>query len=123
MVCWPEQGLQEQQSFVPAPNCPVILLSVHNISSVGIAGNGAWFSPVASSLIISSAVKISITEAPLKDAQCMLVSGQSKMYLCTTFKQPSGTLTCAVWGSCRAVSYEPQAGGVPAAREKDRGGA
>ena len=77
MVCWPDQGLQEQQSLVPALNCPVILLSIHNVRSVE-PGNGAWFSPVASSLIISSAVKINITEAPLKDAQCTLVSGTRK---------------------------------------------
>ena len=32
----PEQDLQEQQISMPAPNCPVILLSVRNVSSVGI---------------------------------------------------------------------------------------
>lgn len=35
----------------------------------------------------------------------MLVSGQSKIYLCTTCKQPSGMLTCAVGALVRAVSY------------------
>lgn len=55
----------------------------------GTPGDGAWFSPVASSLIISSAVKINITEAPLKDAQCTLVSGSRK---CTSVPHLSSRL-------------------------------
>lgn len=108
MVCWPEQGLQEQQS-PRAPHqtalCPA-LSSQHQ--QRGIAENGAWFLTVASEYIISSAVKISITEAPLKDAQCMLVSGQSKIYLCT---RVSSHLGCSPVLFGALVELFPQAAG------------
>lgn len=122
MVPLPEQGLQEHQTLTPAPSCPAPLLSVCNVSSAGIAREWSLVFSCCRILIINSAVKINIMEAPLKDTQCSLVSGQRKMYLCTTFKQPSRKLACAVWGPCRAVSYERQAGGLPAALEEDRGG-
>ena len=123
MVPVPKQGLQEHQTLTLAPSCPVPLLSVCNVSSAGIARERRLVFSCCLILIIGSAVKVNIMEAPLKDTQCILVSGQRKMYLCTTFKQPSGKLACAVWGPCRAVSYERQAGGLPAALEEDRGGA
>lgn len=72
------QGAAELRS---GTKLPCNTASVHNISSVGIAG----MSPVVFSHSLKShhqlSSKISITEAPLKDAQCMLSLGRGKVYL------------------------------------------
>lgn len=93
MVPLPKQGLQKQQTRMPTPSCPGTRLLICNISSAVIARKADSFSFFFFSyclILINSAVKINITEASLKDTQCIFVSESLKCTLASHLSSHRG---------------------------------